>query len=106
MKTIKATVRNRRIELTAPEDLPDGTEVLVDVTPLSLGKVGLDESEWRDDPAALADWETWMKTIEPIELDAEERAAGARFEEEFRRFNVEAVRKQMAEGTGNEALPA
>jgi len=98
MKTIKATVRNRRIELTAPEDFPDGTEVLVDVTPLSPGKIGLDESEWRDDAAAPADWEVWMKTIEPIELDAEEQDAGARFEEEFRRFNVEAVRKQMAEG--------
>ncbi len=98
MKTIKTTVRNRRIELTAPEDFPDGTEVLVDVTPLSPGKIGLDESEWRDDPAALADWEAWMKTIEPIELDAEEQAAGTRFEEEFRRFNVAAVRKQMADG--------
>jgi hypothetical protein len=98
MNTIKATVRNRRIELTAPEDLPDGTEVLVDVMPLSPEKVGLDESEWRDDPAALADWEAWMKTLEPMELSPEEQAANARFEEEFRRFNIEAVRRQMAGG--------
>ncbi|HVS37635.1 MAG TPA: hypothetical protein VMS17_18885 [Gemmataceae bacterium] len=98
MNTIKATVRNRRIELTAPEDLPDGTEVLIDVTPLPPGKIGLEEAEWRDDPAALADWAAWMKTIEPLELTVEEQAAGARFEEEFRRFNVEAVRKQMAGG--------
>ena len=98
MKTIKAIVKHRRIELTAPDDLPDGTEVLVDVTPVSPGKIGLDESERRDDPEALADWDAWIKTIEPIELTPEEEAASARFEEEFRRFNIEAVRKQMAEG--------
>jgi hypothetical protein len=98
MNAFKATVRNRRIELTAPDDLPDGTEVLVDVTPLPANKIGVDESEWRDDPAALADWEAWIKTIEPIEWTPEELTANARFEEEFRRFNVEAVRKQMTEG--------
>jgi hypothetical protein len=98
MSTIKATVQNRRIELPAPADLPDGTEVLVYVTPLAPSKIGLEEAEWRDDPAALADWEAWMKTIEPIELTAEEQAAGARFEEDFQRFNVEGVRRQMAEG--------
>jgi hypothetical protein len=98
VNTIKTTVRNRRIELTAPDNLPDGTVVLVDVTPLAPGKIGVDESEWRDDPGALAEWEAWMKTIEPIELTPAEQAAGARFEEEFRRFNVEAVRKQMTEG--------
>jgi hypothetical protein len=96
MNTIKATVRNRRIELNAPDDLPDGTEVLVDVVPLAPGKIGIDESEWRDDAAALADWDAWLKAIEPIQLTPDEQATNARFEEEFRRFNIEAVRKQMA----------
>lgn len=100
VNTIKATVRNRRIELPAPDDLLDGTEVLVDVTPLSSGKIGLDGSEWRNDPAALADWDAWIRTIEPLELTPEEEAAHALFDEEFRRFNLEAVRRQMAEGVG------
>ena len=100
MSPIKTTVRNRRIELTAPEELPDGTEVLVEVIPVAREKIGIDESEWRDDPDALADWDAWLGTIEPIELTPEEQAAHDRFEEEFRRFNVEAVRKQMEEGTG------
>ena len=100
MSPIKTIIRNRRIELNAPEELPDGTEVLVEVTPVAPEKVGIDESEWRDDPDALADWDAWLKTIEPIELTPEEQAANGRFEEEFRRFNVEAVRKQMEDGTG------
>jgi hypothetical protein len=60
----------------------------------------MEESQWRDDPETLADWERWIKTIEPIELTPEEQAANARFAEEFRRFNVEAVRKLMAAGGG------
>jgi hypothetical protein len=67
--------------VAAPDDLPDGTEVLVAVRPVSPGKIGIDEAEWRDDPAALADWEAWIKTIEPIELGPEERDARSRFEE-------------------------
>jgi hypothetical protein len=96
MSTIKAIVQNRRVEVGVGDDLPDGTEVLVEVVPLAAGKVGIDESEWRDDAEALADWDAWLKSLEPLELTPEEQAANARFEEEFRRFNIEAVRKQMA----------
>ncbi len=97
MISVKATIRNRRIELSAPEELPDGTELLVEITPISSAKIGIDESEWRDDPAALAEWEAWIQTIEPPELTPEEEANSARFNEEMRRFNIEAVRKQMSE---------
>jgi len=100
MNSLKVTVRNRRIELPAPDELPDGTEVLVEVTPVAPGKIGIDEADWRDDPAALADWDTWIKAIEPLELTPEEEAAHEQFEQEFRRFNLEAVRQQMAEGIG------
>ena len=66
MNTIKTTIRDRRIEVAAPNEMPDGTDVLVDVTPIPVEKIGIDEPEWRDDPEALADWEAWLKTIEPI----------------------------------------
>jgi hypothetical protein len=98
MSTIKATVHDGRIEVMAPDELPDGTEVLVEVIPLSRGKIGIRESEWRDDPEALADWDWWIQRIEPIELSPEEQTEHERFEEEFRRYNIEAVRKQMEEG--------
>lgn len=105
MASIKTIVRDGRIELKAPDDLPDGTEVLVDVIPSCPipscpEKIGLDESEWRNDPQALADWAAWLPTIEPIELTLEEQAARDRFDEEFRRFNIEAVQKAMRERAG------
>ena len=93
MNAIETTVQNRRIEVDAPHDLPNGTKVIVDVTVLPTQKVGIDESAWRDDPEALADWGAWLKTIEPIDWGALDQ-----FDRAFRRFNIEAVRKQMEEG--------
>jgi hypothetical protein len=89
MTSIRTVIRDRRIDFPAPSDLPDGTEVRVDLS-IITGKIGLDESEWRDDPEAIKDWAAWLETIEPIAFVKD----GA-FEEEFRRFNIEAVRKQM-----------
>jgi hypothetical protein len=97
MNAVKATVRNRRIELAAPDELPDGAEVLVELTPATGG---LDESDWRDDPAALADWAAWIQTIEPLEYTSEEAARMADFDARMREFNVEAVRRQMETGNG------
>ena len=68
MNAIKATVMQGRLEPKVPLDWPDGTEVLIEPTMAPLEKIGIDESEWRDDPESLADWEAWIKTIEPFEL--------------------------------------
>lgn len=95
MDAIKAVVKNGRIDLTVPNSWPEGCEVLVAPLALPGERIGLDESEWRDDPAALADWDAWLKTIEPLDLTAEEQAARARFDEQMRQFNIEAVRRQM-----------
>ncbi len=97
METIKAVVKNGRIDQAAPPDWPDGCEVVIEPLPSGAEKIGLNESEWRDDPAALADWDAWIKTVEPLHIAPEEQAAIARFNEEMRRYNVEAVRRQMEE---------
>ncbi|MCE9530544.1 MAG: hypothetical protein K8T89_05350 [Planctomycetes bacterium] len=65
MSTIRAVIHDRRINVPAPSDLPDGTLVLVELSQVT-GKIGLDESEWRDDPEAIADWTAWLDTIEPV----------------------------------------
>jgi len=61
MTRIHAVICNRPIAVPAPSDLPDGTEVFVELVSVT-GKIGLDESEWRDDPEALADWTAWLDT--------------------------------------------
>jgi hypothetical protein len=54
MTTIKATVKGRRLELDAPADWPDGTEV--EIHPLGRGENG---------PAGPPmDRESWLRFIE------------------------------------------
>lgn len=97
MNAVKATWTNGQILPGEPVDWPEGSELVVE--PVGE-KVGLDEAEWRDDPAALADWDGWLRTVEPRVLTADERAAFDAYEAEARRHNLEAVRRQMAAGDG------
>lgn len=98
MNIIKATVKDRRLDVEVPADLPDGTEVLVEPLNKKLPTIGINESEWRDDAASLADWDAWIKRIEPPEFTPEEEAQFSHFDEEMRRFNLQAVRRQMETG--------
>jgi hypothetical protein len=97
VEALKTVVKNGRIDLATPADWPDGCEVVIEPVPAGADKIGIDESEWRD-PASIADWDAWIKTIEPLEFTPEEEAAIARFNDEMRHFNLEAVRRQMQEG--------
>lgn len=99
MHAIRAIWTNGKIVPAEPVDWPEGIELLVEPVAPSE-RIGLDESEWTDDPAALADWEAWIRTIEPLEYTDHERAELARYREESRRHNLEAVRKQMGLGGG------
>src|SRR4051812_13967026 len=98
MKAIKATWRDGRIVPSEPVDWPEGSELVVEPAPGGAEKIGLDESEWRDDPEAVAEFEAWVHTIEPLLLSDEERALRIKFAEEMGRYNLEAVRRQMASG--------
>jgi hypothetical protein len=99
MNAIKAIVKLGRVELDAPPDWPDGTEVLIEPSAGTSESFGIDESEWRDDPASLSDWDVWIKTIEPLEFTPEEVQKRAEFAEKMRLHNLSAVRRQMELGT-------
>lgn len=75
-------------------DWPEGIEQLVEPVP-PAEKIGLDESDWQDGADAIADWIAWVDTFEPLKLTDAERAEMERYRAEHRRFNIEAVRKQM-----------
>ena len=72
--------------------------MLIEPTSSQTQAIGLDESEWRDEPGALADWEEWIKTIEPLEYTPEEAAAMAEFAGRMKRYNVDEVGRQMSQG--------
>ncbi len=81
------------LELNVPSDWPDGSEVVIEPTTAPLEKIGIDESQWRNDPESLADWEAWLRTFEPFELTPDEARRNADFAEPMRLYNIEAVRR-------------
>ncbi|HLN33598.1 MAG TPA: hypothetical protein VK395_38080 [Gemmataceae bacterium] len=81
MTAIKGVVKNGRIELATPPDWPEGCEVIIEPVRIPTEKIGLDESEWRDDAESLADWDAWIQTLQPLELTPAEEAAFARFDD-------------------------
>lgn len=97
MNAIRATWTNGHIVLDEPVDWPEGSQLLVAPVP-AADKIGLDESEWRDDPQSIAEWIAWVDTIQPLTLTDAERAEMDRYRAEQRRFNIEAVRRQMELG--------
>lgn len=97
MNAIMATWKGGQIVPREPVNWPEGCDLVVEPLPAMSAKIGLDESEWRDDASSRADWDAWIQTIEPFEFTAEEEANIARFDAEMRRYNIEAVRRQMEE---------
>jgi hypothetical protein len=96
MNPVKATYTNGQILPCGPVDWPEGSELLVE--PVNgEPKIGLDESEWLDTSEARKEWSAWLKTIEPLILTDEERTSLEEYRKASRAFNLEAVRKQMAE---------
>lgn len=70
MSSIQAVVRNRRIEVPAPEDLPDGTRVVI----TSLGKSDEIDEEWERSPEGIQTWMDWLDNLEPF-MSPEEQVA-------------------------------
>jgi len=100
MNAIRATWKGGQIVPGEPVNWPEGCELVVEPLSTTAAKIGLDESEWRDDAASRADWEAWIRTIEPLEFTPEEEARFARFDTQMRKYNIEAVRRQMQEEGG------
>jgi hypothetical protein len=69
MSTIRATVKNGRLDLTVPTDWPDGTEV-------EIHPVGKEASDAADimSPDEIARTLAAMDLIEPFDMSEEERA--------------------------------
>jgi hypothetical protein len=60
--TIKAIVRGGRLETERPIDLPDGTEVRIEL----LGSASEEEGGWDNSPEGIAAWLAWADSLEPL----------------------------------------
>ena len=98
MNAVNAVWSNGRIWPAEPVDWPEGAQLLVEPLP-ACEQVGLDESNWSDDPEEIEKWCAAVKSIEPLEWAPGEEEEYLRYREQHRQFNIEAVRRQM------EAMP-
>lgn len=98
MHAIKAIWINGRILPSEPVDWPEGSELMVEPIMPNDKRMGLTEEEWRDDPASIAAWEAGVRSIEPPEYSEKERVEMACYRDEYRRYNLEAVRRKMEGG--------
>jgi hypothetical protein len=74
MTTIKAIVRNGRIEVDEPINLPDGTELTIPIPDLA-SNLGSEDIEESDTPEAIEAWIRWYDSLEPLEISTAEGAA-------------------------------
>lgn len=93
MPRITGTVREGRVELDEPVNLPDGTRVVV--TEAAPEPEYLVEEDWPDTPENRAELLRRLDAIEPLGWTDEEETRIKAAWAELKRFNIEAVRKQM-----------
>jgi hypothetical protein len=87
MTTIKAVVRNGRIEVHDPIDLPDGTELSIPI-PGPGQPHHVQREEVPDAPDVIEEWIRWYDALEPLEFTPEERAAWDAARREQKEFEL------------------
>jgi hypothetical protein len=99
MTTIKAIIRNGRIEVDEPIDLPDGTELTIPI-PVSPG-LGIRDEDWSDSPEAIEAWIQWYDSLEPLEFTPQERAAWEAARREQKNFELAQWEKRSEQIEGH-----
>lgn len=95
MTAIRATWINGQIVPSEPVNWPEGSQLWVEPIVSPSEKIGMTEEEWHAGPEAIAAWAKVVEALEPMVWAEGESEALERYREQCRRFNLEAVRKQM-----------
>jgi hypothetical protein len=73
MTVLNAVVKNGKIEVETPVDWPEGTEVRIELVPIS-DSIGIRDDDSIDTPEMIARDLALMDQIEPLEITDEEQA--------------------------------
>jgi hypothetical protein len=100
MTVLKAFVKDGKIELEAPTDWPEGTEVRIEPSK-PAESIGIRDEDWPDTPEGIARLLASMDRIEPLDMTAEEEAewAAARSaQKEFEKARFDEHADSLAKG--------
>ncbi len=92
----KGVIRNGRVEIAEPIDLPDGTEVIV----TGQAPVRSEDSRESDRPMSpdeIAQTLAAMAKIEPFDMTEEERAAADAWEKKIHDYTIANLDKDIEE---------
>jgi hypothetical protein len=101
MSAIRGTIQDGKVVFDTPPGWPEGKEVLV-VDPAEVNKPVppvpmMTDDEQGDDPESVAEWLAAFDDIPVAATSPLDDPAVVSWREAMRRFNIEAVRKQMQE---------
>ncbi len=84
---MKGIIRNGRVEVAEPVNLPDGSEVTI--TGHAYGKfVGLSDNDRPMTPTEIAETLAAMDKVEPFEMTDEERASADAWEKKVNDYTI------------------
>jgi hypothetical protein len=84
---MKGVIRNGRVEVAEPINLPDGSEVTI--TGHAHGKfLGLSDNDRPLTPNEIAATRAAMDKVEPFDMTDEERAAAAAWEKKVNDYTI------------------
>lgn len=88
MSPLRTVVQHRRIDIAAPEDIPDGTEVEVRVVSAQHTN-GLSETQWDDSASGTAEWLKWLDSLKPLVFTDQEGQQLTEDRDRQRRWELE-----------------
>lgn len=81
--TMKGTIRNGRVEVAEPINLPDGSEVTI-----TADSAGLSDNDRAMTPTEIAATLAAMQKVEPFDMTDEERAAADAWEKKVNDYGI------------------
>jgi hypothetical protein len=96
MSAVRATWKNGQVVLEGTPPWPEGRQlVIVEAVPTDIEF--MTEDEQGDDPESIQRWIDEFRAIPPLPMAAEEEAEMLAWRQKMKEYNLEAVRRQMAE---------
>ena len=98
MSTIKATWKSGQVRLDSPANWPEGLRLIVSDDRLADVDF-LTEDEQSNDPEAIERWIKELDVLPALVMTPAEEADLAAWRNKVKEFNLEAIRRQLSEGT-------